>query len=151
MTSALDHFRAQQLAAEQVLARATEIAALLTQVQRQADMLAQDPDLRAVLASERAWLQDAQQTVAEVKAWRAQEQRRDRPASCARWLAALLFALASAAAAGAGYAWRTRPDTGTLAQQQAYETLGRIVEARRSAMTRGERRQFEALLNGAPT
>jgi hypothetical protein len=134
-----------------VLARATEIATLLTQVQRQADMLAQDPDLRAVLASERAWLQEAQRTVAEVKAWRAQEQRRDWPSSLARWAAALLFALTSAAAAGAGYAWRTRPDAGTLAQQQAYETLGRTVEARRSAMTRAERRQFDALLTSTPS
>ncbi len=151
MSAALDHFRAQQRAAEQVLARVADIAALLTQVQRQADTLARDPDLRALLASERGWLEDAQRTVAAVTAWRLQEQRRGWPAVLARWVAALLFALTSAAAAGAGYAWRTRPDAGTLAQQQAYQTLGRTVEARRSAMTRAERRQFDALLTSTPS
>ena len=76
MGSALDTFRAQQEAAEQTHARLSEIAALLGRVHGQLDLLAHNEDLRAVLQEERTWLETAQRTVSEVRAWREHERLR---------------------------------------------------------------------------
>jgi hypothetical protein len=46
--------------------------------------------------------------VSEVRSFREQEMLRFWPGVFRRWIVALVFALASAAAAGAGYAWWTR-------------------------------------------
>jgi hypothetical protein len=101
--SALDAFRAQQQAAEQIHARLTEVAGLLGQLRSQADALAGSEDLRAVLRQEENWLESARRTVAEVRHWRHEEQKRYWPGVMKRWAVALMFALAASAAAGAGY------------------------------------------------
>src|SRR5258705_8934506 len=115
MGSALETFRAQQEAAEQINARLSEIAALLGCVRGELDLLARDENLRAVLQQERTWLESAQRTVSEVRAWREHERLRFWPGIVKRWAIALVFALASVAVAGAGYGWVTEPYAAELA------------------------------------
>jgi hypothetical protein len=101
MSSALDAFRAQREAAEQVHAQLMEVSRLLEQLCRQADAIARDADLRAVLRDEQNWLREARQFVAEVRYLREQDRVGYWPGVWRRWVVAVLFALASAAAFGA--------------------------------------------------
>jgi hypothetical protein len=111
MSNALEQFRAQRKAAEEVLATLQRTSAMLARLQQQATDLSRDRDLLAVLEAERSWLVEARQTVAAVRLLREHERHRYWPAVWRRWILAVAFALASAAAAGAGYAWQT---TGAL-------------------------------------
>src|SRR5688572_15592342 len=104
MQNALDAFRAQREAADQVHERLTEVAQLLDQLTKQVDAVANNGDLRIVLRDERDWLREAQQLLADVRHFREQERLRFWPGVWRRWILAVVFALASAAAAGAGYA-----------------------------------------------
>ena len=104
MQNALDTFRAQREAVDRVHARLTEVAQLLERLTRQVDAVAGNTDLRSVLRDERDWLRQAQALVADVRHFREQERLRFWPGVWRRWAVAVLFALASAAAAGAGYA-----------------------------------------------
>jgi hypothetical protein len=62
-------------------------------------------ELKALLQQEERWLRETERVVAEVRRLREEEMRRLRPAVVRRWALALVFALVSAAAAGASYAW----------------------------------------------
>ena len=146
MGSALDTFRAQQEAAEQTHARLSEIAALLGRVHGELDLLARDENLRAVLQQERTWLESAQRTVSEVRAWREHERLRFWPGIVKRWAIALVFALASAAVAGAGYGWVTEPYAAELETLRSRTEFADFVEHRIITMTAAERRQFDALM-----
>ena len=75
MPSALDTFRAQREAAEGVYARLTEVSHLLHDLRGQADALAQNNELRAVLHREQSWLDQAQRTMEEARRWRELEMR----------------------------------------------------------------------------
>ena len=75
MPSALDTFRAQREAADGVYGRLQEVSELLKQVRQQVDVLAHNEELRAVLQGEQSWLERAERTVAEVRAWRELEAR----------------------------------------------------------------------------
>lgn len=146
MPSALDTFRAQQEAADGVHARLTEISELLSQLKRQVGALAVNDELRAVLQQEQSWLERAQRTVSEVRAWREQEMFRIWPGVFRRWTLALSFALASAWVAGAGYAWVTRPYAAELAALRSRVAFVDVVEQRVATMTASERRQFDRLM-----
>ena len=77
---------------------------------------------------------------------RDDEVRRFRPAVIRRWALALVFALASATGAGAGYAWATRPYQAELAALRSRMEFAEFVEHRALTMTPAERRQFDALM-----
>jgi hypothetical protein len=62
-----------------------------------------------VLQAERSWLLEARETVAAVRSLREEEMRRYGPGIWRRWAVALVFALWSAFAVGAGYGWATSP------------------------------------------
>ena len=109
MPNAIDMFRAQREAADAVYERLQEIAGLLAQVRKEVDLVAGNADLRAVLQREQTWLSQAERTVAEVRAWREREARQFAPSVARRWALALVFALASAWTAGAGYAYVAKP------------------------------------------
>ena len=143
MPTALDTFRAQREAAEGVYARLTEVSHLLRDLRGQADALVQNNELRAVLQREQSWLDQAQRTIEEARRWRELEMRRFWPGVWRRWMLALVFALASAAAAGAGYAAGTRPWTAELTALRARTDFADFVEHRVVTMTPGERRQFD--------
>jgi hypothetical protein len=150
MPSALDTFRAQQEAADGVRARLTEISDLLSHLRKQVGALAVNDELRAILQQEQSWLERAQRTVAEVRAWREQEMFRFWPGVFRRWTLALSFALASAWAAGAGYAWVTQPYGAELAALRSRVEFGDLIEHRILTMTAVERRQFDTLMRWSP-
>lgn len=93
MPTALDTFRAQREAADGVYARLTEVSQLLHHLRGQADALARNDELRAVLQREQSWLDQAQRTIGEARRWRELEMRRFWPGVWRRWALALVFAL----------------------------------------------------------
>jgi hypothetical protein len=86
-----------------------EVSRLLGQLRTQVDSIAGNAEFRAVLRDEQEWLRRAEKLVMDVRYFREQERLRYWPGVWRRWALALVFALASAAAAGAGYAFMTRP------------------------------------------
>ncbi len=147
MSTALDLFRAQQAAVEQLLERAQELGGRIGQVQAQVDALTHDPHLRAVLQDERRWLECAREVINETRQWREQEARRYLPALAYRWIAALGFALVSAHVVGLGYARVARPFAAELDALRPRAELGLLVEHRMTTMTVAERRQLDILMN----
>lgn len=146
MPSAIDVLREQREAAEQLHARVREISALLDQVRQQVNALALNDDLRSMLRQEQDWLTRAQLAVSEVRSFREQDMLRFWPGVIRRWAVALLLALISAAAAGAGYAWWTKPYAAELADLRSRVEFARFVEHRVLTMTPTERRQMDALM-----
>jgi hypothetical protein len=146
VSNALDLFRAQQAAAEQVLDRLNEVADLLRRLNDQVTQLAHDKELRQILQEERTWLDTAHRLVTETRRWREEEARRHWPALVYRWIAASLFALASAYVAAVGYARVTKPFAEELETLRPRAELGQLVEDRMSTMTPAERRRLDALM-----
>ena len=101
MSSALDEFRAQREAVDDLRARLEEVAKLIAALTAQVDALTQDPALRQLLQTEQTWLAQTERALERVRAFREDEMRRFWPAVWRRWAVALVFALASAAAFGA--------------------------------------------------
>jgi len=149
MENALDTFRAQREAADQVHARLSEVAQLLEKLTRQVDAVAGNADLRAVLRDERDWLYQAQQLLADVRYFREQERLRFWPGVWRRWVLAVAFALASAAAAAVGYAWWTESLAAELAKLRSRVELADAMEARITTMSPAERRQLDRLMGWA--
>jgi hypothetical protein len=79
MANALDLFRAQHEAAQEIQARLQEIETTLSRVCGDVDRIVHDKEFRAVLQQEHNWLTAARRTVIEVRAWREQERRRYGP------------------------------------------------------------------------
>jgi hypothetical protein len=146
VSNALDLFRAQQAAVEQVHNRLNEVAGLLARVNDQVTRLAQDKDFRQLSQEERTWLESAHRLVNETRRWCEGEAQRYWPALMSRWVATLVFALASAYAVGLGYARVARPFAVELEALRPRAELGLLVEHRMSTMTPAERRQFDALM-----
>lgn len=151
MPNAIDMFRAQRDAADAVHERLQEIAGLLTHVRTQVDAIAGNAELRAVLQREEAWLSQASRTVSEVRVWREREARQFWPSLVPRWALALVFALASAWIAGAGYAYATRPEENELRVLRARAAFVEAIEGRIITMTPTERREFDRLMKPSPT
>lgn len=146
MPSAIDVFREQRDAAEQLHGQLAEISALLGRLRQQVNALALNEDLRKILRQEQDWLTRAQLAVSEVRSFREQDMLRFWPGVIRRWAVALVFALASAAAAGAGYAWWTKPYADELAALRSRLEFASFVEHRVITMTPTERRQFDSLM-----
>jgi hypothetical protein len=127
-----------------------EISALLEQVRQQANALALNDDLRAMLRQEQDWLTRAQLAVSEVRSFREQDMLRFWPGVFRRWSVALIFAIGSAAAAGAGYGWTTKPYAAELAALRSKVGFADFIEHRLLTMTPAERRQFDALMRANP-
>ncbi len=150
MPSAIDVFREQREAAEQLHARVQEISALLDRVRQHVNALVLNEDLRTVLREEKDWLVRAELAVSEVRSFREQDMLRFWPGVVRRWAVALVFAVASAAAAGAGYAWWTKPYAAELEILRSRMEFASFVEHRVVTMTPAERRQFQKLMKWKP-
>jgi hypothetical protein len=83
MPSAIDVFREQREAAEQLHGQLVEISAVLGGLRQQVNALALNEDLRTVLREEQDWLTRAQLAVSEVRSFREQDMLRFWP--CSRW------------------------------------------------------------------
>jgi len=109
MSSAIDVFREQREAADQVHARLTEISTTLDRVRHQVYALVKDDELRAVLRQEESWLERARLVVSDIRSFASRTRCDSGPASsgagssrcCSRW--------GPAAVAGASYGWATKP------------------------------------------
>ena len=88
----------------------------------------------------------AQLAVSEVRSFREQEMLRFWPGVVGRWIVALLLALGSSAAAGASYAWATKPYAAELEALRTRLAFVEFVEHRVVTMTPAERRQFDSLM-----
>ncbi len=131
----------------QVHIQSLEVSRLLTQLSTQATALAADKELRAVLQEERRWLAEARQLVLEVRYFRQSVDHRW-PARLRRWALAGVFALATAAAVGAGFGAVTRGDAAEDASFRNRAAFADTILQRLDAMTPAERRQFDRLLKG---
>lgn len=150
MASAIDVFREQREAADQVHERLAEISQLVGQLRQQVSALAMNEELRKVLREEQDWLRTAQLAVSEVRSFREEEMTRFWPGVLGRWTLALVFALASAAAAGASYARGTKPYAAELDSLRSRVAFADFVEHRMLTMTPAERRQLDALMKWNP-
>lgn len=146
MPNALDAFRAQQEAAEQVHARLEETERLLKSLREQVNALTADRALADLLQREQQWLRQFETTMDEVRRFRALEAQRFWPGVVRRWLLACSFALLGAWAYGAGHVWASRPYANEIATLRERTELSDYVTERVLKMTPAERRQFEALL-----
>lgn len=144
--SALDTFRAQQEAVEAIHQRLHDVASLLRRINTSIDALGQNADFKHLLTRQESWLREAQRTVEEVSTWRAREARQLWP-RIGRWIVAAMFAIASAVAAGAGYAWITKPYAAEINDLKARIEFADYVERRVMSMTASQRRQFDALMD----
>jgi hypothetical protein len=80
MANALDAFRAQREAVDQMHARLGEVSDLLERLRVQVDGLALHKDLKETLRDEQMWLARAQHTMREVRrAWNAPRRNRIPP------------------------------------------------------------------------
>ena len=146
MANALDTFREQRAAAGEVYAALRETSELVRGLQSQVNALTRIDELRTLLQQEERWLHEAQRVVTELRRLRDEELRRLRPAMIRRWALAVAFSLASAAAAGAGYARATHPYQAELADLRSRMDFAAHVEHRALTMTAAERRQFDVLM-----
>jgi len=145
MPSALDTGRAQQ-AADAVYARLQHIGGLLAELRNQADALNRTDELKQLIEREEHWLAEARQTVIHVPRWREKEARLWWRGVATRWLVAAVFAIAAAAAAGAGYVALARPADHEINELRDEAAFGKFVEQRALQMSVAERRQFDALM-----
>jgi hypothetical protein len=143
--NAVDAFRAQKEAADQVHARLTEIAALLSRLRAEVDGLV-TTELRDALREEQSLLTRAQETIAVARHFREQEMARFWPSIWRRWAIAIVFALGALAAAGAAYGWATTPHAREFAELRERASFGDRILMRLAGMNAVQRRQFEALL-----
>ncbi len=129
----------------------TNIAEPLGNLKQQTDTLTRIDELRGLLEQERAWLREAQRTLTQIRELRADELRRLRTSRVTQGMAAIAFALAAAVAAGAGYAWVTKPYAAELSELRARQEFAELIERRFVAMTPAERRQFDSLMRWNPS
>ena len=146
MANALDTFREQRAAAGQVHAALKETSELVRGLQSQINALTRIDELKTLLQQEAHWLRESERVVAELRRLRDDEMRRLRPAVARRWALALVFALGSAVAAGAGYSWASQPYQTELDALRSRLDFAEAVEHRAVTMTPAERRQFDALM-----
>lgn len=151
MSNALDAFRAQREAADQVHMKLAEVASLIAWLRQDVEALAHNRELHILLEREGHWLEEARRVVVEVREWRELEMRRTWTGVGLRWLVAVSLALASSALAGTAYARITRPYEVEIASLRSRLDFTARVEHRIITMTPGERRQFDALMKLTPS
>jgi hypothetical protein len=146
VSGALDAFRAQREAVDDLRARVEEVSKLIAGLTVQVDAIAKNQTLRDVLNAQRTWLTQTERVLEQVRALREDEMRRFWPATWRRWAVALAFALAAAMASGAGYVWAVRTYELELASLRDRIRFLDVVAERVITMTPAERRQFDALM-----
>ena len=146
MSGALDAFRAQREAADEIHVRLTEVAALLRGIREETHALANHEALRTLLRDEQTWLVRAEHTIASIRHHREWEVHRFWPAVWRRWAVAAALVILTAGAVGAGYAWIARPYERELTTLRSRIEFLDVVAQRVLTMTPAERRQFDALM-----
>ena len=146
MPSALETFRAQREAAEQVHAQLQEVTALLRGITDQIQAVVHDEQFRKLLAEERGWLAQSSEFVNQLRWHRESEMRRFWPWAWRRWTLVMLLSVTTAFAGGAGYVWAIRPHEAELVAAREEAAWAASLAHRVIKMTPLERRQFDALM-----
>ena len=102
MGNAIDAFRAQREAAEQLQAQLSALSEQLPKLHQQIASLALNEELKVLLRDEQRWLAQTETTIAAVRRWREQEAHAFWWPLMWRWVVVYAFALASVALSGAG-------------------------------------------------
>ena len=146
MGNAIDAFRAQREAVEQLQAQLTALSEELPKLQQQIASLALNEELKTLLRDEQRWLAQAENTIAAARRWREQEAYAFWWPLLWRWVVVCAFAFASVALAGAGYAWVSQPYAAEIAVLRSRAELADRIERRLLTMTPADRQQFERLM-----
>ena len=146
MGSALEEFRAQREAVEEVQRRVVDVTNLVQALREQATAFAQDEAFRELLRNEEAWLRRAEEVIRAGTHARDCELQRFWPAVWRRWAVAILLAVGIALAAGAGYVWAGKPYRAELASLRDSAVFGNTIARQVFRMSPAERKQFDALL-----
>ena len=146
MSSALDAFRAQREAAEQIHARLTEVTELLRGVTGQVQAVVRDDEFRKLLLEEQVWLTRSTQLVAELRRLRESEMAQFWPWVWRRWAMAMVLSAATAFGGVVGYVWAIRPQAAELAAARDQAAWAASLSQRVMKMTPAERKQFDALM-----
>src|SRR5436190_19953049 len=146
MSSALEQFRAQREATEDIRVRLLEVSTVLRSIQEQTRAIATDEAWHKLLSQEETWLVRAKDFVLQVQRLREHETERFWPAMWRRWIVAVAFALAVSFAAGSGYVWASRPYADEVAELRSRLELLDHVAQRVMKMRPAERREFDALM-----
>jgi len=146
MANAVEMFKQQKAALEELQQAAARIEQSLGHARAELDALARHDALHGLLTQEQQWLARTERLVESLRNWRYREsQGYGRPLAW-RWALATTFALLSTVAAGAGYAWAARPYAEEIAYLRSRNAFADDLEARMVRMTPQERRQLDALL-----
>jgi len=146
MANALDTFKAQQKAVEALLARLTDVVAVVSDLTARVEDLRRGGELKATLEAEQRWLARTQDVLRDVRQWQERESRELRLTALWRWTKAIAFAFAVATASSAGFMWARQLYAVELERLQSQAALADVVERRVTAMTPAEREQFERLM-----
>jgi len=146
MGNAIDAFRAQREAAEQLQAQLSALSEQLPKLHQQIASLALNEELKVLLRDEQRWLAQTETTIAAVRRWREQEAHAFWWPLMWRWVVVYAFALASVALSGAGYAWASEPYATENATLRSRAELADRIERRLLSMTPADRQQFERLM-----
>ena len=150
MGNAIDAFRAQREAVEQLQAQLSALSEQLPKLQQQIASLALNEELKTLLRDEHSWLAQAENTIATVRRWREQDAYAFWWPLMWRWVVVCAFALASVTLAGAGYAWVSQPYAAENATLRSRAELADRIERRLLTMTPADRQQFERLMRLTP-
>jgi hypothetical protein len=146
MSSAIEAFRAQREAAEQVQARLTEVTELLRGVASQIQAVVRDDEFRKLLSEEQVWLARSTQLVSELRRLRESEMAQFWPWVWRRWAVVVLLSTMTAFAGAAGYVWAMRPHAAEVAAALEQAAWAAGLAQRVIKMTPAERKQFHALM-----
>lgn len=149
MGNALEEFRAQRQAVEDVKAQLLEVAGLLRSIRHETTALARDQHFRELLDEEQAWLVRAQELVRQVQRFREIETSRFWPAVWRRWAVAVALVVVAETAAGAGYVWAGRPYERQLASLRGRAEFADELAQRILRLTPAQRKQVDALLKSS--
>ena len=150
MTNALEAFRAQREAVEDLHSRVREVAGLLNQIQREVSHLTSHHQLREFLNEQRAWLARTEESISRLRALRQSDMYRVGRSIVWRWAVAVLFAVSAIAVAAAAYGWMARTKAADVALLHERARFAENIERRLGELTPAERRQFERLMRLAP-
>jgi hypothetical protein len=146
VSTALEMFKQQKKALEDLSQSADRIAESISSTRRDFDALARSDALTELLREEQRWITRVERAVDTVRAWREREERSYWPRIIGRWIPAALFAILAAAASGAGFAWAVKPYADEIRYLRARNAFADALEHRLVSMTPAERRQLDSLL-----
>ena len=146
MSSALETFRAQREAAEQIEAKLKEISQLLRNVEERIQAVGRDDQFRRLVSDEQLLVSRSSELLNQLRWHRETEIARFWPWVWRRWALVVLLALLTLFGAGAGYVWAVSPYATELAAAREQAAWAGSLRQRIARLTPAERKQFDMLI-----